>query len=155
MASSLSRNKDVFEAGLHMATKAVAKTDPVDDFKEMVKRLVEPHLASFDVWHNQVLVAHFVRNKIGSLIVAAQTQKEDQFQGKVGLVLKLGPSAFVEEPGVKFYGVKAKVGDWVLYRNSDGFPLDFCPPGSTEKILCRLVGDADLKGSLARPDMVW
>ena len=47
---------------------------------------------------------------------------EARFQGKVGLIIKVGPTAFRYDPRYPRYsweGPKQGVGDWVFYRTSD------------------------------------
>jgi hypothetical protein len=64
-------------------------------------------------WH--VLVLQYIRpEKVGSIFLADQTRKEDEYQGRVGLVLALGPDAYADT--VKFpNGPWCQVGDWVLW----------------------------------------
>ena len=49
---------------------------------------------------------------------------EDKFQGKVGLVVKMGPLAFKDDETHKFGNVVPKVGDWVLINVNEAFSFD-------------------------------
>lgn len=64
-------------------------------------------------WH--VLVLQYIRpEKVGSIIMAEQTRREDEYQGRVGLVLRMGPEAFTDVgkfPG----GPWCKPGVWVTW----------------------------------------
>lgn len=69
-------------------------------------------------WH--VMVLQYVRpdGKVlaggGKLFFADQTRKEDEYQGRVGLVLAVGPDAYRD--AVKFpAGPWVKPGDWVCW----------------------------------------
>ena len=104
----------------------------------------------FHVSHNQVLVAIFMRgDKIGSIYVPDKTAQEDQWQGKVGLVLKKGPLAFKNDLRNDFADQTVEPGQWVVYRTSDGFPIDI------NKVHCRLIEDIHIKGRVDAPEIVW
>jgi co-chaperonin GroES (HSP10) len=49
---------------------------------------------------------------------------EDKYQGKVGLVVKMGPLAFQEDETHKWGNVIPKVGDWVLINVNEAFSFD-------------------------------
>ena len=59
-----------------------------------------------DVLHNQILVAIYIRPEVtqGGIYLADQTIKEDEYQGKCGLVLKSGPLAFKSDDRNDFAG---------------------------------------------------
>ncbi len=86
---------------------------------------------------NRVLVASFVASErtAGGIIRPQKSMDEDRFQGKVGLVLKMGPIAFCfpEDPE----GTDApEIGDWVLYRPADSYEI-----GIGEGAPCRVIYD--------------
>lgn len=49
---------------------------------------------------------------------------EDKYQGKVGLVVKMGPLAFQEDDNHKWGNVVPKIGDWVLINVNEAFSFD-------------------------------
>lgn len=110
-------------------------------------------LADIELFFNDVLVCKHIRQKVAKGLIAAQiTQTEDRWQGVVGLVLKLGPRAFVDDENTKFHGVKAEVGDWVLYRNSDGWDKDIARLGpASDPVQCRIIQDAHIRGRVKFP----
>lgn len=114
-------------------------------------------LSSFDICHNQVLCAVYIRperTKSG-LILADQTRDEDRNQSKVGLILKKGPTAFVgAEDDVYAWPQDMTVGDWIYYRASDGWATTLVGHKG-EKILCRVLDDTRIRGRVPFPDMVW
>ena len=83
----------------------------------------------------------------GGIILTQTAQAEDDFQGKVGLVLKMGPLAFTEDEGHQWGGVAPKVGDWVLFRTGDTFSFTL-----GEKT-CRIIREGNVQAILDRPDM--
>lgn len=108
-------------------------------------------LSGIELFHNQILVAVYIRpekTKSG-IILADVTRKEDEYQGKVGLVLKTGPLAFVDDTRNSFSGQSVKAGDWIAFRTSDGWQLKI---GGT---LCRMLQDVDIKLRVPSPDFVF
>jgi co-chaperonin GroES (HSP10) len=109
-------------------------------------------LDDIELFFNDVLVAKYIREKISeSLIAAVETQREDQWQGVCGLVLKVGPRAFQDDEHNKFYGVSVQKGDWVLYRNSDGWDKDIAMIGEYQAVKCRVIQDAHIRARVKFP----
>ena len=90
-----------------------------DPRKEHMRRLGE-NIPK--VLMNRIMVMTYTRpNKTaGGIWVAPEVEQEDIWQGKVGLVVAMGPISFVDDDKTKFGDVKPKVGDWVTYRMTDG-----------------------------------
>lgn len=137
----------------------VKLTVPGNLSDEFVKKVNEQlkGMEDMEIFHNGVVVAKFIRDKLSKNIIAAsETQREDKWQGKIGMVVAIGPSAFVNEPGFDFHGLKINVGDWVMYRNTDGWDFDYLPDGmSSDKIHLRLLEDTHIKGRVKSPDRIW
>ena len=126
------------------------KMEPVHD---PVQELVDAvgSLKDFELFNMQVLVAIYLRpqkTKSG-IYLTDKTVEEDRYQGKVGLILKTGPSAFVDETGKWFDGETIGVGDWVVFRPSDGWAL------SVNGQPCRILDDLSIKARIKQPDVVW
>jgi hypothetical protein len=105
-----------------------------------------------------VLVLKHVRSMLSeNLHAPAETQREDRWQGAVGLVLKVGPTAFQDDSENKifFHGWSVKRGDWVWYRNSDGWDQDIQELyGHHRFAACRILQDAHIRGRLKYPGRV-
>jgi co-chaperonin GroES (HSP10) len=120
--------------------------DPAQEIRDAVGNLKDVEL-----FNMQVLVGIYIRpqkTKSG-IILTDKTVEEDRYQGKVGLVLKAGPSAFVDETGKWFNGETVKVGDWVVFRPSDGWAV------SINGQPCRILDDLSIKARVKEPDMIW
>ena len=131
-----------------MATMRMAHAvDPRDDLMNKVKN----YLGDVEVFNNQILVAVYVRPSVtaGGIHIPDQTRKEDEFQGKVGLVLKMGKLAFQDDDKVSFHGQKVEPGDWITFRVHDGWQL------KVNGVLCRLLDDVDVKLRITSPDIVY
>lgn len=108
-------------------------------------------ISDIEIFHNQVLVAIYIRpekTKSG-LYLSSQTRDEDKYQGKVGLIIKKGADAFVDDTGKWFKGVNLDVGDWIYFRPSDGWQI------TVHGQLCRILDDTDIRGRILAPDSVW
>ena len=108
-------------------------------------------LSEVEIFNNQVLCAVYVRpNKTkGGIMLADQTTAEDRFQGKVGLILKTGPSAFNDDTGEWFNGTNFNIGDWIVLRPSDGWSI------TVNGVLCRMLSDTQVKMRIPTPDAAW
>lgn len=108
-------------------------------------------LDSFELFNNQVLMATYKRpekTKSG-IILTDNNRAEDTFQSKVGLLLKIGPSAFEENAEGWFKDETFKLGDWLVHRPSDGWSIN------VHGVDCRILVDTQIKGRVSDPDEVW
>lgn len=116
-------------------------------------------LEGIEVFGSDILVAIYKRpNKTKSgIILTDNTLNEDKWQGKAALVLKLGPTAYLDEDGNKFRDIK--VGDWVVARPSDGWSctLNTLKTGvSAEDVVdCRIMTDISVRLRVTDPDSIY
>lgn len=132
-------------------TKSVHDSDPRKELLDRVGNIDE-----LEVFHNQVLVAVYqrpseIKTASGMVLhLPDSVRKEDDYQGKVGLVLKTGPLAFVGSDPDVFAGQSVKQGDWIAFRVSDGWSLML-----KNGILCRMLHDVDLRLRIPTPDYAF
>lgn len=112
---------------------------------------------SIEIFHNQVLCAtHLGPDKSpGGILYTEKTLAEGRFQGKIFLVLKMGPLAFKDDALAKFGGVIVKEGDWVIARPSDGFEMFSVDATKSAGTCCRLFDDTSIKGRVTDPALVY
>lgn len=89
-----------------------------------------------------LLGTYIAPNKIGGILLPDKTVGEDEFQGKIGLVLKMGPLAFQYGD---YEGPKIEVGDWVIFWTSDAKQL------TINETPCRLLRDDQIRMRIANP----
>jgi hypothetical protein len=135
---------------------AMLMAHEVDPRQELLDRVGT--LKDFEVFHNQALCAVYVRpdvKTVGGLLLPDATREEDKHQGKVGLIVKLGPTAFQADPNNAWkWPEDMGLHDWVYYRASDGWAVTVI--GSKgDKVLCRVLDDTDIRGRIPHPDTVW
>jgi co-chaperonin GroES (HSP10) len=121
-------------------------TDPKQDLIDKVGNIDD-----IEIFNNKILVAVYVRpekTKSGIYLPDAH-RDEDKVQGKVGLVMKMGPEAFDDPNGTWFNGIKVNSGDWVVFRPSDGWSI------TINGVLCRMLDDTNVRGRIRQPDQVW
>lgn len=121
------------------------ETDPREKIRADIGDISE-----FEVFHNHVLVAIYKRpEKTKSGIFLTDTNREeDKYQSKVGLILKWGEAAFVPD-GQWFNGVEFAEGDWIVFKPSDGWPVN------VNGVDCRMLEDTNIRGRIQQPDMAW
>jgi co-chaperonin GroES (HSP10) len=121
----------------------------VDPALELVDKI--GYIDDIDLFFNKSLVALYVRpekTKSG-IILADSTRDEDLFQGKAGLVLKKGPTAFMDDGDAKFHGQDVNVGDWIVFRPSNGLKMDI------NGVRCVLLQDVQVELRIPSPDVVF
>lgn len=128
------------------------------DPREVLFEALGNQLEDFEAFNAEVLVAVYQRGgpknekdtkTAGGIIIPQKSIDEDKYQSKVGLIVKTGESAFNDPNGVWFKDVKFSIGDWVVYRPSDGWNV------TVNKVLCRMLADTQIKARIQHPDTVW
>lgn len=105
---------------------------------------------TYEPFHNQLLIAIYMRPEKtrGGIILTDKTLAEDQWQGKVGLVISKAKGAFASDDHVTFLDDIA-VGEWAVYRVSDGFSIDI------QGIHCRVIEDVHIRGRVTDPAEIY
>lgn len=138
----------------------MARSNASAKIRAIAESRLSPKRALFDaigdiskeeVFHSQVLVITYIQSEVtqGGIILPQKTLEEDRFQGTVGLVAAMGPGAFKDDNIAKFHGKKISLGDWVLFRPSDGVEMFI------RSVPCRLFEDVHIKMRISSPDMYW
>lgn len=122
------------------------KGDPKKNLKSQIGNVED-----IEIFNNQILVGVYVRpvqTKSGIFLPESHVA-EDQHQSKVGLVLKKGPSAFIDDKNEWFRDMDIQLDDWILFRASDGWAI------TINNIVCRVLDDTNVRGRIQHPDRVW
>lgn len=117
-------------------------------------------LKDFRIRPTDVLLVMYQREKIsgekrtiGGLFIpdnGAGTLREDTYQGKVGVVMKVGNIAFTADDDHNWGDFVPKVGDWVVVNVGDTFSFDL-PNGRR----ARVVDENLVRAIIPQPDLVW
>jgi len=109
-------------------------------------------LSGANVCSDNVLVGTYIRNErtAGGIIRPSDNVKEDEYQGKVGLVLKKGPHAcFEHTDGSDDGAANAELHTWVVYAIRDGWPVQI------NGTPCRFVPYDKIRMTVSDPAMVF
>jgi co-chaperonin GroES (HSP10) len=126
--------------------RMVHAEDPKQTLKNNIGNIDE-----IEIFNNQILVAIYIRPQktVSGIYLPDNMRDEDKNQSKVGLVLKKGPQAFVDDKNQWFAGVDIHVDDWIFFRPSEGWPL------IVNNVMCRILEDVDVRGRIPNPDDIW
>lgn len=133
----------------YAAPKWTEKLSQSTDFKKTVAEALGD-LDGLEVLHTAVMIVTYIRPEktAGGILLPQISVQEDVFQGKVGLVVKKGVGAFRDMGATEFYGQDVNVGDYVVYRPSDAWPV------TIRGVPCRLVQDTSIRMVTADPDII-
>lgn len=124
-------------------------TDPKKALWDAVGREVVDRV---EVFFNRMLVGTYIRPTHYSLegghkmFLPDSAHKDDQFQSKVGMVLKKGSLCFVDDQQNTFVD-NVEVGDWVVYWIGSGRQLIL------NGVHCRILEDSHIM--MRVPDPEW
>jgi co-chaperonin GroES (HSP10) len=116
------------------------------------------NLDGIECYGSDVLVAVYMRPEKtrAGIILTDAMRGEDAHQGKVGLIVKMGPTAYRDEEGNKFRDID--VGQWAVFRSSDGWPVLLNTENavtSKDAVLCRIINDINIRMTVAKPDAIF
>ena len=103
------------------------------------------------VFNNQLLVATYIAPEMsagGIILGGDRSRMENLYQGCLGVVLKLGKTAFMSDDTHDWLEQSAKVGDWVMFRFSAGWEQHL------NGVSVRFVDDVDIKAVIDDPALV-
>lgn len=121
----------------------------VDPREKLISELGD--LSGIEIFNNQILVAVYIRpQKMKSgLYLSDKIIDEDRYQGKVGLLVKMGSEAFQDNSGQWFSNESFNLHDWLVFRPSDGWSI------TVNGVLCRVLSDTQVKMRIPEPDAAW
>lgn len=128
---------------------AMVMEHAVDPRADLFKKI--GNLDEIKIYNNWLLLAVYKRPEKtkGNVFLPDTVRKEDEYQGKVGLLVKKGPLAFVDDANTSFAGQSAEVGDWIAFRVSDGWSLE------VNGVLCRMIQDTQVRLGGPTPDFAF
>lgn len=98
-----------------------------------------------------VLIATYIRPEktTGGIIRPIDNIKEDEFQGKVGLIVSKGPLAYDDLNDDGTTESTCNVGDWVVFSIKDGWAV------TVNGTACRLIPYERIRMKISNPDVVF
>lgn len=125
------------------------KADPKG---ELLKKVGD--ISDIEVLNDKVLIAIYEHEGVtkGGIITGVRTGTESKFQGKVGLILAMGPCVNPEGKDA-LRGCYFNVGDWVAVNASDGLSMNAGAHGNDTML--RLLSEANIHIRVKAPDSIW
>lgn len=130
-----------------------------NETKTISQRLYDSYAPLADaigVYGDDCLIAMFNRSDLGEaktsggIILPDQTTAEDDFQGKVGMLMKVGPDFQTKDGNAEFFGLNVpKVGDWIMVRVGDTYSF------KVKGKMFRMCEAKMLRGAVTKPDVIW
>lgn len=121
--------------------------------KDPAKEIIDKagNLDDVEVFYNKVLCGIYIRPEKtkGGVFMTDDHRAEDLYQGKAAVVLKVGPTAFVDDGQAQFRGQKVEVGDVIVFRPSNGLKMKI------NKTDCVLLQDVQVELRIPAPDVVF
>lgn len=136
-----------------MPVASASKIEQISQAKDPKAAIIAAvgDISQVKVSSDLVLLGTYIRNEktAGGIIRPLDVLKEDEFQGKVGLVLKRGPVASGGWETEEDAGEFAKLHTWVVYQIKDAWPCQI------NGIACRFVPYEKIRAQIPDPSMVF
>lgn len=136
-----------------MPVQSAQKIEQISQAKDPKRGIIDAvgDVSGVEVLTDLVLVGTFIRSekRESGLILPKEHLQEDEFQGKVGLVLKAGPLAFGDWEDDAERGQNAKPHSWVVFAIKDTWPCQI------NGVPCRVVPYDKLRMRINDPKMVF
>lgn len=135
---------------MKLGTIELSERSATADFKKLVLKDLGD-ISGVVILGSDVLVATYIkpRKTAGGIFLPDKSAEEDRHQGKIGLVLKLGESAFSYSGPYKYEGTVPKVGDYVAFHTSDTREIGI------RGVSCRTVDSSLIRMIVPDPDSVY
>ncbi len=109
-------------------------------------------ITGIELFNDRVLVAIYRHEGVtkGGIITTTKTHDESDYQGKVGLIVKVGPLVEAKD---EVRGGALKVGDWIAVNPSSGLSMHAGDHGS--KVMLRMLAESEIHMRVNSPDVIW
>lgn len=133
-----------------VSSPTVVKLSKATDQKAEILKLVGD-LSKFTMLGSDVMVATYIEPEKtkGGVWMPEKRADESRYQGKCGLIIAKGHSAFKYDGAYAFDGPSPNIGDWVFYFPTDGRELFF------RGVSCRIFNSQFIRGIVPDPDFIF
>ena len=130
--------------------KAIEQISQATDQRQAIVDAVGD-LSDIEIIGDLVLLGIYISKEKtkGGIILPTATKAEDVWQGKVGLVLKWGPDAFVDSDTGSPFEQNIGVGEWGVFKVGDAWSLNI------RGVPCKLVRDTSLRMKVKDPSIIF
>ncbi len=140
---------------MRVKLREIAEAATLDPKQALLDSLGD--ISGIEVLYNNILVATYIEPEktVGGIYLPDRTFEESRFQGKVSLVIKLGPTAFKYDGSYPYEGPTIVTGDWIICRPSDGFEMFSADQTRQSGTSCRIFEDRFVLGRVQDPAAIW
>lgn len=124
-------------------------TRSIEAKEELLSALNGAHEEYLPTGADILIATYFPPEKVGGIYLPDRTRGENEYQGRVGLVLKVGPMVNSEKIDEIFGGKLPMVGDWVVFRGSDTYTFKL------NKVPCRAIEATYIRAIISNPDLIF
>ena len=130
--------------------RAIEAFSNASDPREAILKMIGD-LSGLELVGDQVLLGIYIRPEKtkGGIIRPTVNVQEDVWQGKVGLVLKMGPDAFRDRQTGDLYEQRFEVGEWAIFDVNNSRSVQI------REVPCRWIRDIHLIGKVKDPLMIF
>ncbi len=107
------------------------------------------------VWPQRRLIRNQSGEVVGHLDLPTQTINANRFEGKTGLIIAIGETAFKYSGQWPWEGRKGKVGDWISYRASDAPERGYTGQDVSTMLWGRVIEDGLVEGFTSDPRSIF
>ena len=136
-----------------MSVASASKIEQISQSSNPRAAIIEAvgDLSGAKVASDLVLLGTYIRNEktAGGIIRPTEVLKEDEYQGKVGLVLAKGPIAYADWEDDATRGQMAQLHTWVVYAIKDAWPVQI------NGTACRFIPYDKIRMQTPTPQMVF
>lgn len=123
-------------------------------------------LDQYELLDEDVLLALYVPSNVAAsgkcadgteykIFTTQNNTAETRYQGKIGVFIKAGPSAFKFYPnGQEYQGIVPKRGDWMVFRIADGHEIFLKDESASEFVNCNRIHWSQIKMRVTNPKAV-
>lgn len=146
-AIAVARARDMKRRGATLHQETDYSADP----RAVILDFLGDTLSGFTLACDKVLVATYRRAEktAGGIIMTSNELDEDKFQGKAGIIIKLGSLAFKDDARTTHGEFSPKLHDWITFDPNQGKQQEICG------LHCRILGDKNILMQVENPNFIW
>lgn len=119
----------------------------------LIAEIGQATIDDYQLFDDDLLLGTYIRPEKtkGGIIITAKAKDEDRYQGKAGLLMKAGPTAWKYDASGQyaFEGKVPELHSWLVYRASEGWEI------SINGVSCRIIRARHIRGVITDPSVIW
>lgn len=131
----------------------------------IIKGIGRDVIDAYQLFEDDILLWTYIAPSVtaGGIIKPQSVTDEDRYQGKAGLLLKMGPTAFKYDRSGAYEASAPPpdLGSWLVYRPSDAWEVALGKTrpekgiGNKTLASCRIIRSSMVRGVISDPSWIW